>query len=155
MYRQGVAIVITNDRNQVLVFKRTRTSAMYGMKHLWQCPQGAIEQNEDLETAMRRELQEETGITSVEVLKNLDTKTKYRFGEGLGKEYYGGKYEGQEHVWFLVKFTGDESEIDFETHPEEIEFSDYKWIDPKEVENLVVDFKKECYRQVMKEFFNV
>lgn len=151
MFRQGVAIMVINDKSQVLLCKRVET-----VPDGWQCPQGGIDENENIEDAMRRELREETGITSIEVLKKMDKKTRYLFLEETKENSLKlNKYEGQEHVWFLVKFTGDESEIDFETHPEEIEFSDYKWVEPKGVEKHIVSFRKECYKQAMKEFFNV
>ena len=152
MFRQGVGIVLKNEDNQVLLFKRTNVSKELDEVKLWQFPQGGIDAGEDLLEAAKRELREETGIKNFKVLKQMKEKVRYRFPDVLLPF---GKYEGQEQTWFLMEFTGAESEIDFETHPEEIEFCDYNWVSPEEAIESAVEFKKDCYRKVIKDFFNV
>lgn len=152
MFRQGVGIVLKNNKNKVIVFKRTNISPNLNETNLWQFPQGGIDDGEGLLEAAKRELKEETGIKSFKIIKQMEEKVRYKFPEVL-LPY--GKYEGQEQTWFLMEFTGNESEIDFETHPEEIEFCDYKWITPEESVGLVAEFKRDCYRKVIKDFFNV
>ena len=151
MFRQGVAAIIINDENKVLLCKRAHYCKSNEPEHRWQTPQGGIDDGEDVEVAIRREVSEEIGIKSIEILKRSKGKTRYYLPDWITTK----SFEGQEHVWFLIKFTGDDSEIDFETHPEQIEFCDYNWVDPKDVVENIIDFKKEVYKDIMKEFFNV
>ena len=138
MFRQGVAAIVINDDNKVLMCKRARFCKTNETENRWQAPQGGVDEGEDLEAAVRRELSEETGMTSIEVLRKSKGKTRYVLPDWITIK----SFEGQEHTWFLIKFTGDESEIDFETHPDEIEFCDHQWVDPKDVLGYIINFKK-------------
>lgn len=148
LFGQCVVIVVMNSQNKVLICKMTRAD------NAWQFPQGTIDSMETPQKAMYRELQEETNITSIELVRQMEGRTKYLFPRGV-KSVHNDNWIGKEYNWFLVKFIGDESEIKFDTKPDEIEFSDCKWVDPKDVVEHIVDFKKDAYKQAMKEFFDV
>ena len=142
--RTGVGIVVLNSKNQVFVGKRRDNPT-----DKWQMPQGGVDPGETLEKAMKRELEEETSIKSIKVLKVLDYWLEYELPPSLLGIIWKGKYRGQKQKWFIVKFTGKNSEIDLKTkHPE---FIEWKWIDMNELPNVIVDFKKDVYIKLLKE----
>ena len=142
--RTGVGIVVLNNQNKVFVGKRKDNPV-----DKWQMPQGGVNKNEGYLVAMKRELHEETGITSIKVLKELDQWFEYELPKNLIGIIWKGKYRGQKQKWFIVKFTGKNSEIDLKTkHPE---FIEWKWIDMNELPNVIVDFKKDVYIKLLKE----
>ena len=99
-----------------------------------------MSKNEDLLKAMKRELYEETSITSIKVLKELDNWLSYELPSNLLGRIWKGKYRGQKQKWFIVRFTGNEDEINLNTkHPE---FIEWKWIKIEQLPNVIVDFKK-------------
>ena len=120
--RQGVGIIVLNKDNKVFVGKRKDNPI-----DKWQMPQGGIDSNETPLNAMKRELEEETSITKIEVLKEIENWLEYELPPSLLGKIWKGKYRGQKQKWFIVKFIGDENEINLKTkHPE---FIDWKWID--------------------------
>ena len=142
--RTGVGIVVLNNQNKVFVGKRKDNPV-----DKWQMPQGGVNKDEGYLMAMKRELHEETGITSIKVLKELDQWFEYELPKSLLGIIWKGKYRGQKQKWFIVKFTGKDSEIDLKTkHPE---FIEWKWIDMNELPNVIVDFKKDVYLKLLKE----
>ena len=142
--RIGVGAIVLNEKNKVFVGKRKDNPV-----DKWQMPQGGVNKNEDYLVAMKRELHEETGITSIKVLKELDQWFEYELPKNLIGIIWKGKYRGQKQKWFIVKFTGKNSEIDLKTkHPE---FIEWKWIDMNELPNVIVDFKKDVYIKLLKE----
>ena len=142
--RIGVGAIVFNEKNKVFVGKRKDNPV-----DKWQMPQGGVNKNEDYLVAMKRELHEETGITSIKVLKELDQWFEYELPKNLIGIIWKGKYRGQKQKWFIVKFTGKNSEIDLKTkHPE---FIEWKWIDMNELPNVIVDFKKDVYIKLLKE----
>ena len=142
--RMGVGIVVLNSKNKVFVAKRKDNAV-----DKWQMPQGGVDQNEDLVSAMRRELDEETSIKNISILKTIDKWLEYELPKNLIGIIWKGKYRGQKQKWFIVKFTGKNSEIDLKTkHPE---FIEWKWIDMNELPNVIVDFKKDVYIKLLKE----
>ena len=115
-------------------------------------PQGGVEKNEDLFNAMKRELYEETSITSIKVLKELDNWLSYELPNNLLGKIWKGKYRGQKQKWFIVRFTGKEDEINLNTkYPE---FIEWKWIEIEQLPNVIVDFKKKVYVALEKELKN-
>ncbi len=148
-YRKNVGIVVFNQAGLVLMCARADKEDMQ-----WQFPQGGIEQDEDIVAAGRRELQEETGITSVELVAELPRPLRYDFPPAIAaaQSRRGYDYKGQEQSWVLFYFSGDDSEIDFCTNPQEIEFKAYEWVNIKEAPRRVVDFKKDVYNKVVKAF---
>ena len=142
--RIGVGIIVLNKNNQVFVGKRKDNP---GDK--WQMPQGGVNEGEDYITAMKRELSEETSISSIKILKELEKIYQYELPENLIGIIWRGKYRGQKQKWFIARFVGKESEINLNT--KHAEFIDWKWIEPKLLPEVIVDFKKDLYLNLVKE----
>ena len=146
--RTGVGIIVLNNNNQVFVGKRKDNP---GDK--WQMPQGGVDKGEDFITAMRRELIEETSIKNIKILKEIQKMYQYELPKNLVGIIWKGKFRGQRQKWFITKFLGKDNEINLDTqHPE---FIDWKWIDPKDLPEVIVDFKKELYLNLLKEINQV
>ena len=146
--RTGVGIIVLNNSNQVFVGKRKDNP---GDK--WQMPQGGVDKGEDFITAMRRELIEETSIKNIKILKEIQNMYQYELPNNLVGIIWKGKFRGQRQKWFITKFLGKDDEINLDTqHPE---FIDWKWIDPKDLPEVIVDFKKELYLNLLKEINQV
>ena len=146
--RTGVGIIVLNNNNQVFVGKRKDNP---GDK--WQMPQGGVDKGEDFITAMRRELVEETSIKNIKILKEVQNMYQYELPKNLVGIIWKGKFRGQRQKWFITKFLGKDDEINLDTqHPE---FIDWKWIDPKDLPEVIVDFKKELYLNLLKEINQV
>jgi putative (di)nucleoside polyphosphate hydrolase len=140
--RTGVGIVILNSENMVFVGKRKDNPF-----DKWQMPQGGVDQNEPLLVAMKRELEEETSIRNIEVLKEFNQWLEYDLPESLIGKIWQGKYRGQKQKWFIVRFIGSEKEININTrHPE---FIEWKWINMNSLPDLIVNFKKHIYKDVL------
>ena len=146
--RSGVGIIVLNKENKVFVAKRIDNP-----KNFWQMPQGGINKNEDFFTAALRELKEETSIVSVKLIKEIDDKFTYILPDHLIGIIWKGKFKGQIQKWFIMRFVGNESEINIKTkHPE---FLDWKWIDLKDLTKIAVNFKLEVYKQVKSEVLKI
>ena len=141
--RSGVGIVVLNKDKKVFVAKRIDNP-----KNFWQMPQGGVDEGENLLNAAYRELQEETSIKNVELIKELDGTTTYELPDRLLGIIWKGRYRGQKQKWFLMKFIGKDSEINIKT--KNPEFLDWKWIDLEDITNLVVEFKLHVYEDVKK-----
>ena len=142
--RSGVGIVILNKENKIFVAKRIDNP-----KNFWQMPQGGVDENEDFYTAALRELKEETSIVSVKLIKEIEDKLTYILPDHLIGIIWKGKFKGQKQKWFVMKFVGNESEINIKTkHPE---FLDWKWIDLEDLTKIAVNFKLEVYRKIKSE----
>ena len=141
--RTGVGIVVLNKNNQVFVARRIDNS-----KNFWQMPQGGVDKNEDYLAAAYRELKEETSIKNVDLVGELDGLISYELPKHLLGIIWKGKYRGQEQKWFVVRFLGNDSEININTdHPE---FCEWKWVELENITDLVVDFKLHVYEDVKK-----
>ena len=142
--RTGVGIIVLNKQNKVFVGKRKDNP---GDK--WQMPQGGVDQGEDYITAMKRELLEETGIKNIEIIKEIDKIYQYELPQNLVGIIWKGKYRGQKQKWFITRFLGKEKEINLNT--KHAEFIDWKWIQPNLLPEVIVDFKKDLYLNLLKE----
>jgi len=142
--RIGVGIVVLNSKNQVFVGKRKDNPF-----DKWQMPQGGVDSKEPLLIAMKRELAEETNIKNIEVLKEIDQWLEYELPENLIGKIWKGKYRGQRQKWFIVRFKGKENEININT--ECPEFIEWKWINMDLLPELIVKFKKNIYKKILKE----
>ncbi len=142
--RVGVGIIVLNNNNQVFVGKRKDNPT-----DKWQMPQGGVDKGEDFITAMRRELIEETSIKNIEVLKEIERFYEYELPENLIGVIWKGKFRGQRQKWFITRFLGQDSEINLKTIHQE--FIDWKWIEPKKLPDVIVDFKKSLYHNLLKE----
>ena len=139
--RSGVGIVLLNKNNKVFVAKRIDNP-----KNFWQMPQGGVNAGEDFLTAAHRELEEETSIKSVKLISELEGFITYNLPDRLLGVIWKGKYKGQTQKWFLMRYLGDDSEINIQT--KKPEFLDWKWVDLKEITKIVVDFKLHVYQEV-------
>ena len=145
--RQGVGIIILNENNDVFVGKRKDNPI-----DKWQMPQGGINTNESPLDAMKRELVEETSITKIKILKEIEDWLEYELPPKLLGKIWKGKYRGQKQKWFVVKFIGNESEINLNTqYPE---FIEWRWMDYNLLPEKVVDFKKKVYTRLKIELKN-
>ena len=139
--RDGVGIIVLNKDNKVFVAKRIDNP-----KNFWQMPQGGVDKGEDFLTAAYRELDEETSIRNVELIKELEGTITYELPKHLLGIIWKGKYRGQKQKWFIVRFIGNENEINIKTkHPE---FIEWKWIDYNILPEVIVDFKKHVYEKL-------
>ena len=139
--RSGVGIVVLNNDNKVFVAKRIDNP-----KNFWQMPQGGVDEGEDFLKAAYRELEEETSIKSVELIKELDGTITYELPDRLLGLIWKGKYRGQKQKWFLMRFIGDDNEINIKTIKPE--FLEWKWIEIDQLTEVVVDFKLHVYKEV-------
>ena len=134
--------MVLNSKNEVLVAKRKDNPL-----DKWQMPQGGVEKDEDFITSMYRELLEETSITSIKIIKEFDYWLEYLLPDHLVGIIWKGKYRGQKQKWFIVRFTGNENEININT--KNPEFIEWKWLKIKELTNVVVSFKKSVYEKIL------
>jgi len=146
-YRRGVGVMLLNEGGKVFVGARIDNT-----DEAWQMPQGGIDEGEDPWATALRELEEETGIPPhlVERVSATPERLKYDLPKELRSKLWGGKWKGQDQDWFLARFLGTDADVNIATdHPE---FRDWKWIEPAELPELIVPFKRELYRQLLREF---
>tara|TARA_B100001540_G_scaffold268937_1_gene251339 strand:+ start:459 stop:944 length:486 start_codon:yes stop_codon:yes gene_type:complete len=142
--RTGVGIVVLNKKNQVFLAKRIDNP-----KNFWQMPQGGVDSGEEFYEAAIRELEEETSIKTVSLIKEIDGLTTYLLPNHLLGIIWKGRYKGQKQKWFIVRFDGDEKEININTkHPE---FLDWKWVNIENLTDEIVDFKIQVYKKIQEE----
>ena len=141
--RNGVGVVVLNKENKIFVAKRIDNP-----KNFWQMPQGGVDKGESFLTAAYRELEEETSITNVELIKEFEGTLTYELPEHLLGIIWKGKYKGQKQKWFLMRFLGNDKDINIQTNKPE--FLDWKWINLDQLTNVVVDFKLDVYKKLKK-----
>ena len=142
--RVGVGAVLLNKNNQVFVGKRRDNPV-----NKWQMPQGGVDNNEKLVDALKRELYEETSVKSYEIIHELDRWLTYELPENLLGKIWRGKYRGQKQRWFILRFSGEENEINVNT--KKPEFLEWKWVEIESLPNIIVDFKKKVYEELLVE----
>ena len=142
--RTGVGVIVLNSKNKVFVGKRKDNPF-----DKWQMPQGGVDLNEPLIEAMRRELTEETSIKNIKIIKEFDRWLEYELPENLVGKIWKGKYRGQKQKWFIVRFLGNDNEINIKTkYPE---FIEWQWVDIEKLTDLIVLFKKHIYEEITQE----
>ena len=146
--RNGVGLVVLNNENKIFVAKRIDNP-----KNFWQMPQGGVDKDEDFYTAALRELKEETSIVSVKPIKKIEENLTYILPDHLIGIIWRGKYKGQKQKWFIMRFIGDDSEINIKT--KRPEFLDWKWIDLENLTKIAVNFKLEVYKKLKSEIMKI
>ena len=146
--RKGVGIVVLNKENKIFVAKRIDNP-----KNFWQMPQGGVNDGEDFLKAAFRELEEETSIKEVELIKELEGTTTYELPDHLLGIIWKGKYRGQKQKWFLMRYLGKDNDINIKTNKPE--FLDWKWIELEMITETVVDFKLHVYKELKKKIKNI
>ena len=143
-FRQGDGIMLANKEKKIFVGKRIDNRAA------WQMPQGGVDQDENIVDAAKRELKEETGVSSIKIIKKSDKIYTYDLPDYLLGKIWKGRFKGQEQTWFLAQFLGEDDEINLDQ--KNAEFKKWKWVNINELPDLIVPFKKELYQELVKEF---
>ncbi|MEM6781085.1 MAG: RNA pyrophosphohydrolase [Pseudomonadota bacterium] len=148
LYRPCVGIALFNSDGLVFAGERIDTPGA------WQMPQGGIDPDEDLKIAAFRELKEEIGTDKADIIRIHHETFRYDLPPNLKTKLWGGKYAGQEQTWIAMRFTGQDSDIVLgaDDHPE---FSQWKWTNFDELNDLIVPFKKEIYKQIETAFTDI
>jgi len=144
-YRPCVGIMLLNAHNKVFVARRIDMTS-----DAWQMPQGGIDPGEEPRDAAMRELEEETGTDKATIVAECGVWMNYDLPVELIGRLWKGRYRGQTQKWFLMRFTGVDSDINIAT--ETPEFTEWRWIEPSQLPDVIVPFKRDIYRQVVAEF---
>ena len=142
--RNGVGIIVLNKNNLVFVGKRKDNPS-----DKWQMPQGGVDEGEDYVAAMRRELIEETSIKNIKVIREIKNMLEYELPDNLVGIIWKGKFRGQKQKWFITRFIGRDDEINLNT--KNPEFIEWKWLEPKKLPEVIVNFKKNLYLKLLDE----
>ncbi len=144
-YRAGVGAMLIDRGGRVFVAQRIDSPS-----DAWQMPQGGIDDGESPRQAVLRELREETGTAKAEIIAETRDWVRYDFPAELVAKLWGGRFRGQEQKWFALSFLGTDADIDIAT--EEPEFRAWRWVDPAELPDLIVPFKRRMYEDLVAEF---
>ena len=146
-YRPAAAVMLLNADDKVFVAQRIDSAL-----DAWQMPQGGLDKGEAPEAGALRELEEETGIPPrlVQIIARASRELRYDLPPEMHGKMWGGKYGGQTQSWFLARFLGTDADVNLDTeHPE---FNAYQWVDPWQLPDLIVPFKRQLYKDVLAEF---
>ena len=146
-YRPNVGVVLFNREGKVWLGRRVNAPG----PNNWQFPQGGVDKGEDLYQAARRELKEETGVASAAWLGRTSDWLTYDFPQGYRGAKIARGWRGQRQVWFALRFTGEDSEVDLMAD-RHVEFDAWRWADLDEATDLVIPFKRAIYQQVTADF---
>lgn len=143
-YRPGVGIFLFNEKGQVFVARRIDNTS-----EAWQMPQGGIDDGEKPVEALYRELMEEIGVPAnkVELVHEINEWLYYDLPQHLTSILWNGRYKGQRQRWFALKFKGTDADINIAT--EIPEFSEWQWIKPASLPDMIVEFKRDLYNDIL------
>lgn len=144
-YRPCVGLLLLNPRAQVFVGRRIDTA------DAWQMPQGGIDPGETPRTAVLREMHEEIGTASAEILAESSVWRHYDLPPALARRIWRGRFRGQAQKWFALRFTGTDADIDLAATPH-VEFDAWQWVAIDRLVELIVPFKRDVYADVVSEF---
>jgi putative (di)nucleoside polyphosphate hydrolase len=147
LYRRGVGVMLLNRDGKVFVGQRIDNPT-----DAWQMPQGGMDEGEEPWTTALRELEEETGITPelVERIAECPERLRYDLPDELQGKMWSGRWKGQLQHWFLCRFLGTDADVNIATdHPE---FREWKWIEPEQLPDVIVPFKRDLYKRLLKDF---
>ena len=146
-YRRGVGVMLLNREGKVFVGARIDNT-----DEAWQMPQGGIDEGEEPWATALREVEEETGIPGhlVERVTSCPERLKYELPHELQGKLWGGRWIGQDQDWYLARFLGADTDVNI--HTATPEFRDWKWIEPEQLPELIVPFKRDIYRRLLREF---
>ena len=145
-YRPCAGIMLLNNKGKVFVARRIDTDT-----EAWQMPQGGIENGEDPKVAAIRELEEETGITQADIIAEYQDWLTYDLPDKLYGKVWKGRYGGQKMKWYVMRFHGEDSDINIKTrHPE---FSSWRWVDMNDLQEIIVPFKRDVYKALSEKFY--
>lgn len=152
-YRPCVGILLLNSANKVWVGKRIPKWEKDHSAHLWQMPQGGIDEGEEPIDAAFRELREETGVSNVELIDSIPEWLTYDLPPEAVGVALKGLFRGQQQKWFAMRYLGDDADINIDPQlGEKAEFSEWKWVDMRSLPNMVIPFKREIYLTVVEKF---
>jgi len=151
-YRPCAGMMVINRAGHVFIGRRSSGPEHIDATHVWQMPQGGIDENEDPYKAALRELHEETGMRSVQKLGEIAGWLTYDLPSETAKHAWGGRYRGQKQKWFALRFTGNDGEIAIVQPGHKAEFVEWRWVEMRELPNLVIPFKRATYERVVREF---
>jgi putative (di)nucleoside polyphosphate hydrolase len=149
-YRPCVGVMLLNRDGLVWIGRRFEKQNDDGIGKWWQMPQGGIDEGENVQAAAMRELYEETGVTSAELITEAPGWFKYDLPEHLIGKSWKGKYRGQKQKWVVLRFTGKDDEINLAPPGHKQEFDQWRWANMDELLELIIPFKKEVYADVIK-----
>lgn len=147
-YRPCVGLALFNNKGEVFVGERIDTPGA------WQMPQGGIDPGEDIKKAAMREMKEEIGTDKAEIIRIAEHTVKYDLPEEIAKNLWDGKYCGQEQTWIALRFTGNDKDININSH-DYPEFTNWQWVPFKEMLEHIVPFKRDVYEKVINMFNNI
>jgi len=137
--------MLLNPNDRVFVGQRIDATM-----EAWQMPQGGIDEGEDAEQSAFRELEEEIGTANAKIIAKTDDWLTYDLPDDLLGKVWGGRYRGQKQIWFLMRYQGEDSDINLETHHPE--FNAWRWVELADVPKLIVPFKRDLYHAIVREF---
>ncbi len=146
-YRRNVGVMLVNAAGHVFVGQRLDSEVP-----AWQMPQGGIDKGEAPQEAALRELEEEIGVSPSLVTVEAETEgwLSYDLPHDIVPRIWKGRYKGQEQKWYLLRFHGEDAQVNIQTeHPE---FSEWCWLPADEVLGQIVPFKRPVYEQVIAAF---